>query len=54
MIDNAPYVLRRVSCMADLSFGNDMRAFSDASPSPAHAVADIVRRLRAGGVHRAG
>ncbi len=49
MIDNAPYVLRRVSCMADLSLGNDLRAFSDASPSPAHAVADIVRRLRAGG-----
>jgi len=35
--------------MADLSLGNDLRAFSDASPSPAHAVADIVRRLRAGG-----
>ena len=33
----------------DLSLGDDLRAFVDASPSPAHAVAEITRRLRAAG-----
>ncbi|TYP88079.1 M18 family aminopeptidase [Blastococcus xanthinilyticus] len=33
----------------DLALGDDLRAFVDASPSPAHAVAELVRRLRAAG-----
>ena len=33
----------------DLTLGDDLRAFVDASPSPAHAVAEITRRLRAAG-----
>ncbi|HEU0101865.1 MAG TPA: M18 family aminopeptidase [Mycobacteriales bacterium] len=33
----------------DLSGGDDLRAFADASPSPFHAVAEIVRRLSAAG-----
>ncbi len=33
----------------DLSLGNDLRAFVDASPSPGHAAAEIVRRLVAAG-----
>jgi aspartyl aminopeptidase len=33
----------------DLLFGDDLRAFIDASPSPSHAVAEIVRRLHAEG-----
>ncbi|MGY1724856.1 M18 family aminopeptidase [Blastococcus sp. SYSU DS0533] len=32
-----------------LALGDDLRAFVDASPSPAHAVAELVRRLRAAG-----
>ncbi|MCW2579186.1 MAG: apeB [Blastococcus sp.] len=32
-----------------LSLGDDLRAFVDASPSPSHAVAELVRRLTAGG-----
>ena len=32
-----------------LALGDDLRAFVDASPSPAHAVAEIARRLRAAG-----
>ncbi len=35
--------------MADLTLGDDLRAFSDASPSPSHTVAEMVRRLRDGG-----
>lgn len=35
--------------MADLTAGDDLRALVDASPSPSHAVAELVRRLRAGG-----
>ena len=35
--------------MADLTLGDDLRAFSDASPSPSHAVAEMVRRLQAQG-----
>lgn len=35
--------------LGDLSLGDDLRAFVDAAPSPSHAVAEIVRRLRAGG-----
>jgi aspartyl aminopeptidase len=35
--------------MVDLSLGDDLRVFSDASPSPSHAVAEMVRRLRAQG-----
>ena len=33
----------------DLTLGDDLRAFVDASPSPGHAVAEITRRLRDGG-----
>ncbi|MEI4271544.1 M18 family aminopeptidase [Klenkia sp. LSe6-5] len=33
----------------DLSLGDDLRAFVDASPSPSHAAAEIARRLREGG-----
>jgi aspartyl aminopeptidase len=33
----------------ELSLGDDLRAFVDASPSPSHAVAELVRRLRASG-----
>ncbi|SCX56769.1 aspartyl aminopeptidase [Klenkia marina] len=33
----------------DLSLGDDLRAFVDASPSPSHAAAEITRRLREGG-----
>ncbi len=33
----------------DLSLGDDLRAFVDASPSPGHAAAEIARRLVAGG-----
>ncbi|MEU2349656.1 M18 family aminopeptidase [Modestobacter sp. NPDC049651] len=32
--------------MADLTLGNDLRTFVDASPSPFHAVAELARRLR--------
>ncbi|MCF6744427.1 M18 family aminopeptidase [Blastococcus sp. KM273128] len=32
-----------------LALGDDLRAFVDASPSPAHAVAELVRRLREAG-----
>ena len=32
-----------------LSLGDDLRAFVDAAPSPAHAVAELVRRLTAAG-----
>ncbi|WP_222194696.1 M18 family aminopeptidase [Modestobacter italicus] len=35
--------------MPDLSLGNDLRAFVDASPSPSHAVAELARRLRGAG-----
>jgi aspartyl aminopeptidase len=35
--------------MADLTLGNDLRSFVDASPSPFHAVAELARRLRAAG-----
>ncbi len=34
---------------SDLSLGDDLRAFVDASPSPTHAVAEVVRRLSASG-----
>jgi aspartyl aminopeptidase len=34
---------------ADLALGDDLRAFVDASPSPAHAVAELARRLTAAG-----
>jgi aspartyl aminopeptidase len=33
----------------ELAPGNDLRAFVDASPSPAHAVAELARRLTAAG-----
>jgi aspartyl aminopeptidase len=33
----------------DLTLGDDLRAFVDASPSPSHAAAEIARRLVAGG-----
>ncbi|MDK3255305.1 M18 family aminopeptidase [Blastococcus capsensis] len=33
----------------ELALGDDLRAFVDASPSPAHAVAELVRRLTAAG-----
>ncbi len=33
----------------DLTLGNDLRAFVDASPSPGHAAAEIARRLVEGG-----
>src|SRR3954465_6797816 len=33
----------------DLALGDDLRAFVDASPSPFHAVAELSRRLTAGG-----
>ncbi|GAB3319639.1 M18 family aminopeptidase [Geodermatophilus aquaeductus] len=33
----------------DLSLGDDLRAFVDASPSPSHAVAELARRLTAAG-----
>ncbi|MGY2083371.1 M18 family aminopeptidase [Blastococcus sp. SYSU DS0539] len=33
----------------ELALGDDLRAFVDASPSPAHAVAELARRLRAAG-----
>jgi aspartyl aminopeptidase len=33
----------------ELAPGNDLRAFVDASPSPSHAVAELVRRLAAAG-----
>jgi aspartyl aminopeptidase len=33
----------------DLVLGDDLRAFVDASPSPGHAVAELVRRLEAAG-----
>ena len=42
-------VLRRVPGMADLTLGDDLRVFSDAAPSPCHAVAEMVRRLQAQG-----
>jgi aspartyl aminopeptidase len=32
-----------------LALGDDLRAFTDASPSPFHAVAELARRLRAAG-----
>ncbi|MGY5885569.1 M18 family aminopeptidase [Modestobacter lacusdianchii] len=35
--------------MPDLSLGDDLRAFVDASPSPSHAVAELARRLTAAG-----
>lgn len=35
--------------MPDLSLGDDLRAFVDASPSPSHAVAELARRLGAAG-----
>jgi aspartyl aminopeptidase len=38
-----------MSGMPDLALGDDLRAFVDASPSPFHAVAELARRLRAGG-----
>ncbi|OMQ15337.1 hypothetical protein A7K94_0210210, partial [Modestobacter sp. VKM Ac-2676] len=33
----------------DLTLGDDLRAFIDASPSPGHAVAEMSRRLVAAG-----
>ncbi|WP_346620618.1 M18 family aminopeptidase [Blastococcus montanus] len=33
----------------ELALGDDLRAFVDASPSPSHAVAELVRRLTAAG-----
>ncbi len=36
----------------DLSLGDDLRAFVDASPSPSHAAAEIARRLVEGGFRR--
>jgi aspartyl aminopeptidase len=38
-----------MSGMADLSLGDDLRAFVDAAPSPFHAVAELARRLQAAG-----
>ncbi|MCZ2837992.1 M18 family aminopeptidase [Modestobacter sp. VKM Ac-2985] len=35
--------------MPDLSLGDDLRAFVDASPSPSHAVAELARRLGTAG-----
>ena len=35
--------------MADPALGDDLRAFSDAAPSPSHAVAEMVQRLQAQG-----
>jgi aspartyl aminopeptidase len=35
--------------MPDLTLGDDLRAFVDASPSPFHAVAELARRLDAAG-----
>src|SRR4051794_36820694 len=35
--------------MPDLTLGDDLRAFVDASPSPFHAVTELARRLRAAG-----
>src|SRR5919202_1346161 len=35
--------------MPDLTLGDDLSAFVDASPSPFHAVAELARRLRAAG-----
>ncbi|MEO6879489.1 MAG: M18 family aminopeptidase, partial [Mycobacteriaceae bacterium] len=35
--------------MDDLRLGDDLRVFSDASPSPSHAVAEMARRLRLAG-----
>ncbi|MGZ4506541.1 MAG: M18 family aminopeptidase [Blastococcus sp.] len=34
---------------ADVALGDDLRAFVDAAPSPAHAVTELVRRLTAAG-----
>lgn len=39
----------KVPHMDDLHLGHDLRAFSDVSPSPSHAVAEMGQRLRAAG-----
>jgi hypothetical protein len=36
---------RAAAVADDLALGDDLRAFIDASPSPAHAVAEMARRL---------
>ncbi len=38
-----------IAGVPDLLLGDDLRAFVDASPSPSHAVAELVRRLTAAG-----
>ena len=38
-----------MSGMPDLTLGDDLRAFVDASPSPSHAAAELARRLSAAG-----
>lgn len=44
-----PSASPKVADMDDLHLGHDLRAFSDASPSPSHAVAEMARRLGSAG-----
>ena len=49
MGDDDPMPIPDASSTDAIALGDDLRAFVDASPSPTHAVAELVRRLTAAG-----